>query len=194
MIWKHHRAPPAQGQSRPFIIRGPARTIWRVYFLSKEEVARSWPQTYSHFQSFSSLECSDSVSIYKVKLVPGWILCLGGGGGRRKWELLANNSPLFSLELTLLGKDFLMFKVLEASLRKGSASFFFTVKKIIIIAAAATWLSRGLAIIGSSVSTALYASQRAVTHIISEILKTPLGGKQARHYCPRLTFRGKEAC
>lgn len=30
-----------RAKSRPFIIRGPARTIWRVYFLSREEVARS---------------------------------------------------------------------------------------------------------------------------------------------------------
>lgn len=33
-----------------------------------------------------------------------------------------NNSPLFSLELALWWKDFLMFKVSAASLRKGPAS------------------------------------------------------------------------
>lgn len=32
-----------------------------------------------------------------------------------------------------MGKDFLMFKVLEDSLRKGSASFFFTVKKKMLL-------------------------------------------------------------
>lgn len=51
------------------------------------------------------------------------MLCQRAGVGRRKWEPLPNNSLLFSLELALLWKDFLMFKVLAASLRKGPASF-----------------------------------------------------------------------
>ena len=51
------------------------------------------------------------------------------GVGRRKWKPLPNNSPLFSLEPALWWKDFLMFKVLAASVRKGPASFSSAVKK-----------------------------------------------------------------
>lgn len=66
------------------------------------------------------------------------MLCMGGVGveggvrGRKggSEKLLANNPLLFSLELARLGKDFLMFKVLEASFRKGSAAFFSAVRQI----------------------------------------------------------------
>lgn len=47
----------------------------------------------------------------------------GREGGSEK--LLANNPLLFSLELAWLGKDFRMFKVLEASFRKGLCCILF---------------------------------------------------------------------
>lgn len=44
-----------------------------------------------------------------------------------------------------------------------------------------------MAIIESHVSTALYAFQRTVTHIISAEFQNTSGREWARHYCPYLT-------